>query len=125
MLHRLNLSDLGWFLLRRLHRSFEARGGEVAERGHLVRIGRCVALGWTKHHAVVLRVILNRFARSLFSTCVHLITQVLNHLASFITLFETQLEQVKVHGTVPMSQFLLFLRQLLFLSFLEHFAEDG
>ena len=62
VLHRLNLSDLGRFLLRRLHRSFEARGGEVAERGHLVHIGRCVALGWAKHHAVVLRVILNRFA---------------------------------------------------------------
>ena len=125
VLHRLNLSDLKWFLLRRLHRSFEARGGEVAERGHLVHIDRCVALGWAKHHAVVLRVILNRFARSLFSTCVHLIAQVFDHLASFITLFETQLEEVKVHCTVPLSQLLLLLCQLLFLSLLEHFAEDG
>ena len=67
---------------------------------------------------------LHRFAWPRFPLQVHFISEVLNHLACRLVLFEAELEDVKLHGRVPLRQLLLFFTQLALLSFLKHLTED-
>ena len=65
----------------------------------------------------------HRFACPRFPLQIHFITEVLNHLACCLVLFEAMLEDVKLHGCVSLRELLLFFTQLALLSFLKHLAE--
>ena len=65
----------------------------------------------------------HRFACPRFPLQIHFITEVLNHLACCLVLFEAMLEDVKLHGCVSLRELLLFFTQFALLSFLKHLAE--